>query len=59
MPTADADTGAGTGLCDMEFVVRCGGSAPSVRDKIDEKAVEEDNVAKALDIFNGAFGLDV
>ena len=59
MPEADADTGAGVGLCEMDFGVRCGGSAPSGRDKIDEKAVEEDNVAKALVIFNGGFDLDV
>ena len=59
MPKADADVGAGAGLCDMESVVRCGGSAPSVRDKIDDKAVEKDKVARALDIFNGPFGLDV
>jgi hypothetical protein len=44
---------------EIEFAVRCGGSAPSVRDSIDDKAVEEDNVARALDIFNGAFGVDV
>jgi len=59
MPKTDAGTGAGVGLCEIEFVVRCGGSGPSVRDSIDEKAVEDDNVAKALDIFNGAFDVDV
>ena len=59
MPKPDADAGASMGLRGAEFVVRSGGSAPSVRDKIDEKAEEEDNVARALDIFNGAFDLDV
>ena len=57
-PVSDT-AGAGAGPCEIEFVVRCGGSVPSVRDKIDDKAVEEDKVARALDIFNGAFGLDV
>lgn len=42
----------------MELVVRGGGSLPSVRDRIDDKAVEEDNVARALDIFNGAPDVD-
>ena len=54
----DACVGACTGLREIEFGVRCGGSAPSVRDRIDDRAVEEDSVAKALDIFDGAFDLD-
>lgn len=55
----DAGTGAGAGLCEIEFVARCGISAPSVRNSIEDKAVEEDRVARALDIFSGAFDVEV
>jgi hypothetical protein len=58
-PKIDADTDPRTGLCEGELGVRSGGSTPSVRDSIDEKAVEEDNAARALDIFNGAVDADV
>lgn len=59
MPETDADEDGGTELCEIDLVVRGGGSTPSVRDSIDDKAVEEDNVARTLDIFNGAVGVDV
>ena len=59
MPKAGADTDAGTGLCGIELAVRGGGSTPSARDSIDDKAVEEDNVARKPDIFNGAEDVDV
>ena len=59
MSRVDAETGAGAGLWEIEFVVRCGFSAPSVRDNIEDKAVEEDKVARALVIFNGAFDVGV
>lgn len=57
-PKAGADTDAGDGLCGIELVVRGGGSTPSVRDRIDDRAVEEDSVARALDIFSGAADVD-
>lgn len=50
--------GAGAGLCKTKFVARCDGLALPVRDKIDGEAVEE-NVARAQDIFNGVFDLDL
>jgi hypothetical protein len=56
-PGIDADTDDGTG--EIELVVRGVGSTPSVRDSIDDRAVEEDNVARTLDIFNGAVDVDV
>ena len=59
MSRVDAETGAGAGLWEIDFVARCGFSVPSVRDRIEDKAVEEDRVARALDIFNGAFGVGV
>lgn len=57
-PKAGVDIDAGDGLCGIELVVRGGGSTPSGRDRIDEKAAEEDNVARALDIFSGAVDVD-
>lgn len=59
MPETDADKDGGIELCEIDLVVRGGGSTPSVRDSIDDKAVEEDNVARTLDIFNGAVDVDV
>lgn len=56
-PEADAGTGVGAGLWEIGFVSRCGFSAPSVRNSIEDKTVEEDRVARALDIFDG--GADV
>ena len=58
MPETDADEDPGTELCEIDLVVRGGGSPPSARDSIDDKAVEEDNVARTLDIFNGAVDVD-
>lgn len=50
--------GAGAGLCKTKFVASCDGLALPVRDKIDGEAVEE-NVARAQDIFNSVFDLDL
>jgi hypothetical protein len=59
VPKTDADAGVGAGLREIGSAVRCKFSAPSVRDSIEEKAVEEDRVARALDIFNGPLDVGV
>lgn len=60
-PMLDSDAGAnaGAGLWEIEFVARWACSTPSVRDSIEDKTVEDDRVARALDIFNGAFDAGV
>jgi hypothetical protein len=58
-PKVGFGAGARVGLCEIEFVARCEFSGPSVRDSIEDKAVEEDKVARALDNFSGACGAGV